>query len=104
MRRRSIVLVLALMMALALLPATASAAPGGKSNSNVCDNRTNNTIRKLLECVTIDGVREHQAAFQAIADANGGIRTSGTPGYDASARLCSRTDGSRRLRRDDSAV
>ena len=29
-------------------------------------------------------VREHQAAFQAIADANGGTRAAGTPGYDAS--------------------
>ncbi|HEU4913564.1 MAG TPA: M28 family metallopeptidase, partial [Actinomycetes bacterium] len=28
--------------------------------------------------------REHQAALQAIADANNGIRTSGTPGYDKS--------------------
>ncbi len=27
---------------------------------------------------------QHQEAFQAIADANNGIRTSGTPGYDAS--------------------
>ena len=34
---------------------------------------------------TSTGVREHQAAFQKIADANGGIRTSGTPGYDVSA-------------------
>lgn len=34
--------------------------------------------------MTVDGVREHQAALQAIADANGGIRTSGTPGYDES--------------------
>ena len=34
--------------------------------------------------MTVDGVRAHRAAFQAIADANGGIRTSGTPGYDAS--------------------
>jgi Zn-dependent M28 family amino/carboxypeptidase len=50
-----------------------------------CDTRVNNTHNKLLECVTLDGVREHQAAFQAIADANGGIRTSGTSGYDASA-------------------
>ncbi|MGH8911249.1 MAG: M28 family metallopeptidase, partial [Acidimicrobiia bacterium] len=48
------------------------------------DNRTNNTISKLLECVDLDGVREHQAAFQAIADANGDTRASGTPGYDAS--------------------
>jgi aminopeptidase Y len=29
-------------------------------------------------------VREHQAAFQAIADANNGHRTSGTPGFDQS--------------------
>ncbi|MGB5709003.1 MAG: PA domain-containing protein, partial [Arenicellales bacterium] len=49
-----------------------------------CDSRVNNTTNKLLECVTVDGVREHQAALQAIADANGGIRTSGTPGYDES--------------------
>jgi Zn-dependent M28 family amino/carboxypeptidase len=49
-----------------------------------CDVRVNNTTRKLLDCVTLEGVREHQAAFQKIADANGGLRTSGTPGYDAS--------------------
>ncbi len=49
-----------------------------------CDNRNNKTQAKLQECVTVEGVREHQAAFQAIADANGGVRASGTPGYDAS--------------------
>src|SRR4051812_10903899 len=49
-----------------------------------CGSRANNTHAKLLECVTLEGVREHQAAFQAIADANGGTRASGTPGYDAS--------------------
>ena len=38
----------------------------------------------MLECVTLEGVRVHQAAFQAIADANNGIRTSGSPGYDVS--------------------
>jgi aminopeptidase Y len=32
----------------------------------------------------VEGVREHQAALQAIADANGGIRVSGSPGYDLS--------------------
>jgi len=51
-----------------------------------CDQRNNNTVKKLLECVTLDGVRWHQASFQAIADANGGIRAAGTPGYDASAQ------------------
>jgi len=49
-----------------------------------CDNRTNNTYEKVLECVRVEGVREHQAAFQAIADANGGTRVSGSPGYDQS--------------------
>ena len=49
-----------------------------------CDVRVNNTQKKLLECVTLEGVREHQAALQSIADANNGIRTSGTTGYDAS--------------------
>jgi Zn-dependent M28 family amino/carboxypeptidase len=61
------------------VPAVAAAGPSS------CDTRTNNTVKKLLECVTVDGVREHQAAFQAIADENNGIRTSGTPGYDESA-------------------
>jgi Zn-dependent M28 family amino/carboxypeptidase len=52
--------------------------------SAACDNRVNNTFDKLLECMTLDGVRSHQAAFQAIADANGGTRAAGTPGYDQS--------------------
>lgn len=42
------------------------------------------TSSNLLECVTLDGVRAHQAALQAIADAHGGTRAAGTPGYDAS--------------------
>ena len=47
--------------------------------------RTNDSVRKLLECVTLDGVLEHEEALAAIADANGGNRSAGTPGYDASA-------------------
>jgi aminopeptidase Y len=37
------------------------------------------------KAVTVAGIREHQAAWQAIADANGGNRAAGTSGYDASA-------------------
>ena len=59
--------------------------PAASAGPNSCANRNNNTVDKLLECVTVDGVRTHQAALQAIADDNNGIRTSGTPGYDASA-------------------
>lgn len=38
----------------------------------------------LREAVTADGIMEHLAELQEIADANGGTRASGTPGYDAS--------------------
>ena len=39
----------------------------------------------LRKAVTVSGVREHQAALQATADANGGNRVAGSPGYRASA-------------------
>ncbi len=39
----------------------------------------------LRDAVTLVDVRVHQAALQAIADANGGVRTAGTNGYDESA-------------------
>jgi Zn-dependent M28 family amino/carboxypeptidase len=52
--------------------------------SPACDTRVNNTHAKLMECITLEGVREHQAALQSIADENGGNRAAGTPGYDAS--------------------
>jgi len=61
------------------------------SGSPSCKSRNNNQTNALMECVTIDGVRSHQAAFQAIADANNGIRTSGTPGYDASVQYVAET-------------
>ena len=67
--RRSLRRLVVLASIFALLGATvpvATAAPPA-----ACANRNNNTIAKLLECVDVAGVREHQAAFQAIADANG---------------------------------
>jgi Zn-dependent M28 family amino/carboxypeptidase len=63
-----------------VLVTPAVAAPPQKA----CESRTNNTYGKFLECVRVEGVREHQAALQAIADANGGTRAAATPGYDAS--------------------
>jgi Zn-dependent M28 family amino/carboxypeptidase len=36
--------------------------------------------------VTVEAIRQHQAALQAIANANNGTRLAGTPGYDASAQ------------------
>ena len=45
-----------------------------------CAARANDTVELLTECVTIEGVRAHQAAFQEHADANGGDREASTPG------------------------
>ena len=36
--------------------------------------------------VTLEGIREHQAAFQPFSDSHGGNRVAGSPGYDASAQ------------------
>jgi aminopeptidase Y len=58
----------------------ASAAPP----TPTCSARVNNTSELLQQCVTLAGVREHQAALQAIADENGSTRVGGSPGYDAS--------------------
>ncbi|WP_183092665.1 M28 family metallopeptidase [Nocardioides stalactiti] len=58
------------------------AGPGDKAG---CDSRTNGSVGKLLECVTLKGVLEHEQAFADIAAANGGTRAAGSPGYDASA-------------------
>jgi hypothetical protein len=39
---------------------------------------------KLRDHVKLSKMVKHLQALQAIADANGGTRASGTPGYDAS--------------------
>jgi aminopeptidase Y len=70
---------------LVILVALFAVVPLALAGPEACDTRVNNTFAKLLECVTKEGVREHQAALQAIADANGSTRVSGAPGYDQSA-------------------
>ena len=78
---RAVALVAGAGVAIALAPGgTANAAPAQKS----CDNRTNTTVQALLECVRAAGAVEHLEALQDIADANGGNRALGSPGYDAS--------------------
>jgi Zn-dependent M28 family amino/carboxypeptidase len=79
-RRRSAAAIAALLAAGAV-PAVAHAGPADQG----CNSRTLDSMKKLLECVDADDVVAHLDAFQAIADANGGTRASGTPGYDESA-------------------
>jgi Zn-dependent M28 family amino/carboxypeptidase len=78
LRAAAVLAILATFMVALSLPSPGGAAPPG------CANRTNTTYKALLDCVTLEGVRAHQAALQAIADANGGTRAAATPGYDAS--------------------
>lgn len=77
---------LAPVAALGLLAALLPIAAAEAQPSAACENRNNNTYRKLLECVTVSGVREHQEQFQKIADSNDdpfypGSRAAGTKGY-----------------------
>ena len=41
---------------------------------------------KLRKAVTVNGILQHERALQRIANQNDGIRASGTPGLDASAK------------------
>jgi Zn-dependent M28 family amino/carboxypeptidase len=65
----------AIAFAVLVLPASAATAAPNTNNS-----------QKLRDAVTVAGIREHMAAFQAIADANGGNRLAGAPGHEASAQ------------------
>jgi Zn-dependent M28 family amino/carboxypeptidase len=67
----AIALALALMMALGAVGVASAAVPSDST--------------QLRDAVTVDGILQHERAFQEIADANGGTRASGTPGYTASA-------------------
>src|SRR5688500_14892192 len=72
--RRTIVVVSIMALALGVFPAGVGQAD------------ENDNSEELRDSVTVAGVRKHQRALQAIADANGGTRLSGTPGYDASVQ------------------
>jgi hypothetical protein len=79
----------ALGAAAALTTALLSGHAASAATRVACLDRANSTYTNLLECVSLDGVREHQAAFQKIADNSSdpvypGTRAAGTVGYDES--------------------
>ena len=69
--QRKLLLLLVVAMAALALPPLSSTAVGPDTSA-------------LRNAVTVAGVMEHEEALQAIANANGGTRASGTPGYAAS--------------------
>jgi Zn-dependent M28 family amino/carboxypeptidase len=73
---------------LVAIPPAAEAGRGGGDHHHghgKCE-RNNNSVRKLLECVKLKGVLQHERALQRIADRNDGNRASGTSGYDKSLK------------------
>ena len=74
-RQRGLVMGSAAAGALALV---VTASPAGAAPNP-------NSPEKLADAVTAANVYEHLEAFQSVADANGGNRAAGTPGYEASA-------------------
>ena len=79
MRNRDVrrALAVGLITAAVAVPSVAAAAPSATAEIS----RTQG-FRKAL---TVQGVREHQAAFQVHSDLNGGNRTGGSPAFEASA-------------------
>jgi Zn-dependent M28 family amino/carboxypeptidase len=75
--RKSLAALGAVCASLALVPAAAA-------------DRDTDGSESLQRHVRVGGMLEHMRAFQRIADANGGTRASGTPGYDASADYVAR--------------
>ena len=57
----------------AALVTTATALPVAAAPNN-------NSVMKLTNAVTVDGVLDHLEALQVIADDNGGNRAAGLPG------------------------
>ncbi|HJT63419.1 MAG TPA: M28 family peptidase [Candidatus Limnocylindria bacterium] len=68
---------------LAVLLAGSSLAPATIGANPTSEIQQTQGFRKG---VTLAGIREHQAAFQGFADANGGSRVAGLGGYDDSAQ------------------
>ncbi len=85
---------LAALLAVAALVATPAATSNASAPAS-CDTRANDTIAKLLPCITQADLWQHMKAFQRIADQNPGpdghpSRNSGEPGYKASVDYVAR--------------
>jgi Zn-dependent M28 family amino/carboxypeptidase len=63
-----------------------SAGCGGASSSGAERRSRAQLSTELRKAVTVSRMRSHLVALQRIADANGGNRAAGTPGYKASVR------------------
>ena len=92
-RTRTLVLAIIVFALAAMVSASGAVAKSGHGHGNShghgnkhksCEKRDNNTYKKILECVRLSEVREHQWALQRIADRNDGNRFSGFAGFNKS--------------------
>ena len=74
-------LVVVLAATLTQLPSSGSSA--GPHDAARLDDINSEALR---DAVTVGGILAHERVFQRIANQNGGTRSSGTPGYEASAQ------------------
>ena len=70
-------------MAMAAVVVASLAIPASAVSAAAATDAVDTT--KLRNAVSVSGILQHERAFQRIANANGGNRASGTPGYAASA-------------------
>ncbi|MDP9444616.1 MAG: hypothetical protein M3P83_09830 [Actinomycetota bacterium] len=70
-----------------VVPVAVAAVLAGSLGSAAASDRDDVAVSNgFRKAVTVAGAQEHRAALQAIADANGGTRASGTSGYEKSAQ------------------
>ena len=87
LRARSAGVILAATAALVASTTATATADSWHSNSP----KKQAASEQLRGAVTLDGVMRHLKKFQEIADANGGNRAAGLPGYEASAEYVAKT-------------
>ncbi len=75
----------------ALLVALIAFSATGVAKKKDADPSSFQGSEKLRKALTVDGITEQLEQLQAIADANGGNRASGFPGFDASADYVAET-------------
>ena len=63
---------------------TASTGTVAEAKAKPAKQHPPKSSKEFRKAVTVRGVAQHLDALQAVADANGGTRASGTPGYTAS--------------------
>lgn len=86
MKSRIVIALGVVFSALALVVAAGGSASAGPGKAPA----SGKASKQLRKALTVDGISTHLKKFERFADANGGNRASGFPGFEASARYVER--------------